>query len=71
MLLLVIKLIVKNQNGFEVRVTYKRLSPLVRLMNAYCARSGDAFESCRFLFDGQRLKPDHTPDQVSHIYLLT
>ena len=31
-------------------------------MDAYCQRQGLASNQCRFIFDGERLKDDDTPD---------
>jgi hypothetical protein len=33
-------------------------------MSAYCKKVGADMESVRFLFDGQRLRPDQTPADV-------
>jgi hypothetical protein len=34
-------------------------------MNAYCKKVGADVESVRFLFDGQRVKPEQTPEDVN------
>lgn len=33
-------------------------------MDAYCSRQGLASNQCRFIFDGERLKDDDTPDKL-------
>ncbi|EAL64270.1 hypothetical protein DDB_G0286189 [Dictyostelium discoideum AX4] len=59
-----INLKVKNQGGGEVFFKIKRSTPLKKLMEAYCQRQGLNYASCRFLFDGVRVKEDATPNQL-------
>lgn len=33
-------------------------------MDAYCSRQGLQSQAVRFLYDGERLKEDSTPDQL-------
>ena len=33
-------------------------------MNAFCQRQGVALSSVRFLFDGDRINPEQTPDSL-------
>ena len=33
-------------------------------MNAYCQRQGLDIQNCRFLFDGQRIDPDTSPEDL-------
>lgn len=33
-------------------------------MDAYCTRQGLSGNQCRFIFDGERLKDDDTPDKL-------
>ena len=33
-------------------------------MDAYCTRQGLANNQCRFIFDGERIKDDDTPDTL-------
>ena len=33
-------------------------------MDAYCQRQGLSSNQCRFIFDGERLKDDDTPDKL-------
>jgi small ubiquitin-related modifier len=42
----------------------KPTTPLQNLMDAWCKREGVPPDSVRFLFDGQRIRPNHTPDDL-------
>jgi small ubiquitin-related modifier len=42
----------------------KRSTPLRKLMDAYCQRQAKSQDSIRFLYDGQRVLPDSTPEEV-------
>lgn len=42
----------------------KRTTQLKKLMEAYCARVGTQSNQVRFLFDGIRIKPEQTPEDV-------
>ena len=33
-------------------------------MDAYCERQGKSIESLRFLYDGERIRPEQTPEDV-------
>ncbi|VEU23569.1 DEKNAAC104734 [Brettanomyces naardenensis] len=48
----------------EVFFKIKRTTPLKRLMDAFCKRQGKSADSLRFLYEGQRLTPDATPDSL-------
>jgi hypothetical protein len=52
-----------NQN--EVFFKIKRTTKLEKLMHAFCERQGKAVTSVRFLFEGQRVQPEDTPNDVS------
>lgn len=54
----------KAQDGNEVYFKVKRTTKLKKLMDAYCARVGKEPGSVRFLFDGERIQPDATPEQL-------
>ena len=56
---------VKSQEGHEVYFKVKKTTTFAKVMAAYCKKVGENMESVRFLFDGQRLKPDQTPADVS------
>jgi len=42
----------------------KRSTQLKKLMGAYCDRQSQSLESIAFLFDGKRLRPEQTPDEL-------
>lgn len=46
---------------FKIRKT----TPLKRLMDAYCSRQGLQASNVRFLYDGERLKDDSTPEGLA------
>ncbi|QPG77324.1 SUMO protein smt3 [Brettanomyces nanus] len=48
----------------EVFFKIKRTTPLKRLMDAFCKRQGKSIESLRFLYEGQRLTADSTPESL-------
>ena len=56
---------VKSQDGNEVYFKVKKTTTFAKVMAAYCKKVGTEMEQVRFLFDGQRLKPDQTPADVS------
>ena len=43
----------------------KRTTQLRKLMDAYCERQGKQPGSVRFLYDGTRVLPQDTPNDVS------
>lgn len=53
--------ITKNQ---KVYFKVKKTTKLKKLMDAYCARVGKEAGSIRFLFDGDRIAPDSTPNDL-------
>ncbi|CDW73774.1 ubiquitin-like protein smt3 [Stylonychia lemnae] len=55
---------VKSQDGTEIYFKIKRTTQLKKLMDAYCTRQGLSINQCRFIFDGERLKDDDTPDKL-------
>ncbi len=55
---------VKAQDGTEVYFKVKKTTKLKKLMDAYCARVGKEAGSIRFLFDGERIGGDSTPDAL-------
>eukprot|EP01083_Nonionella_stella_P065066 170176_1 len=63
-----INLIVKSQHGSEIagfrytKFKVKMSSPLGRLMDAYCVLQAHKPGSIRFLFDGQRLQLNASPE---------
>lgn len=55
---------VKAQDGTEIFFKIKRTTQLKKLMDAYCTRQGLSSAQCRFIFDGERIKDDDTPDNL-------
>ena len=55
---------VKAQDGTEIFFKIKRSTQLKKLMDAYCTRQGLSANQCRFIFDGERLKDDDTPEKL-------
>jgi len=53
-----------TDNNNEVFFKIKRTTQLGKLMHAFCDRQGKKPESCRFLFDGQRVTAEDTPDTL-------
>jgi len=56
-----------TDNSNEVFFKIKKSTPLSKLMNAFCERQGKNVQSCRFLFDGQRVGPQDTPDTLDMV----
>ncbi|QLQ78722.1 hypothetical protein HG537_0B00710 [Torulaspora globosa] len=48
----------------EIFFKIKRTTPLRRLMDAFAKRQGREMDSLRFLYDGVRIQPDQTPDDL-------
>jgi len=55
---------VVTQDGNEIFFKCKQTTPLQKLMQAFCNRQGVALNSVRFLFDGARLSPNQTPQEL-------
>lgn len=55
---------VKSGDGQEVFFKVKRTTPFSKIMSAYCKKVGQDLENVRFLFDGQRVKPENTPAEL-------
>ena len=57
-----------TDNNNEVFFKIKRTTQLKKLMDAFCERQGKSIQSCRFLFDGQRVNPTDNPELVSYSF---
>ena len=55
---------VKAQDGSEIFFKIKKSTQLKKLMEAYCQRQGLSSNQCRFIFDGERIKDDDTPQTL-------
>ncbi|KAL1868731.1 SUMO protein smt3 [Diaporthe australafricana] len=53
-----------TDNNNEVFFKIKKSTKLEKLMGAFCERQGKTVNSVRFLFEGQRVQPNDTPDTV-------
>ena len=53
------------QDGSIVHFKAKITTPFRKLMTAYCDRQSVAAESVVFLFEGERLRGEQTPQEVS------
>lgn len=48
----------------EIFFKIKRLTPMKKLMDAFCKRQGKSLDSMRFLIDGNRIQENDTPDSL-------
>lgn len=48
----------------EVFFKIKRTTQLKKLMSAFCERQGKQLSTCRFLWDGTRVREEDSPDSV-------
>ncbi|KAG8165281.1 hypothetical protein KVR01_005556 [Diaporthe batatas] len=53
-----------TDNNNEVFFKIKKSTKLEKLMGAFCERQGKTVNSVRFLFEGQRVQPNDTPDTL-------
>ena len=58
-----------TDNNNEIFFKIKRSTKLEKLMTAFCERQGKSISSVRFLFEGQRVQANDTPDAVCDIFL--
>ncbi|KAL3090595.1 hypothetical protein niasHT_025379 [Heterodera trifolii] len=68
-----LKVVDQDSNVEHFRVKYG--TSMDKLMNAYAERTGVQVTSLHFLFDGRRIKDDHTPrslemegDEIIEVY---
>ncbi|CAI6347108.1 unnamed protein product [Macrosiphum euphorbiae] len=59
-----INLKVLGQDNAVVQFKIKKHTPLKKLMNAYCERTGLAMATVRFRFDGQAISEADTPSSL-------
>jgi hypothetical protein len=57
-----------TDNNNEVFFKIKRTTQLKKLMDAFCERQGKQLSTVRFLFDGTRVRPEDSPETVSHLF---
>lgn len=53
-----------SDGSSEIFFKIKKTTPLKRLMEAFAKRQGKEIESLRFLYDGVRVLPDQTPEDL-------
>ncbi|PON91896.1 Rad60/SUMO-like domain containing protein, partial [Trema orientale] len=59
-----ITLKVTNQDGHDMFFRNKRNGELDELMRWYCLKMKLDFHTVRFLFEGARIRPNHTPKEL-------
>ncbi|KAK3253573.1 hypothetical protein CYMTET_37178 [Cymbomonas tetramitiformis] len=55
---------VKDQDSNEVHFRVKTTTKFDKIMSAFCEKRGIDKQLTRFIFDGHRLRPDQTPQEV-------
>ncbi|KAK6588645.1 hypothetical protein RS030_3416 [Cryptosporidium xiaoi] len=55
---------VRSPDGEQVLYRIKKKTKLQKLMNSYCQRTGQNENSIRFLFEGERLRPEMTAEEA-------
>jgi hypothetical protein len=53
-----------SDGNSEVYFKIKKATQLKRLMDAFCKRQGRPASSLRFLYDGQRIEAEDTPESL-------
>lgn len=48
----------------EIFFKIKKNTPLRKLMDAFCERQGKSQSSVRFVYEGERLQPNNTPEEL-------
>ncbi|CAG8448154.1 13583_t:CDS:2 [Acaulospora morrowiae] len=59
-----INLKVVGNDHNEMFFKIKRSTQLKKLMDAFCTRQGKLLNSVRFLYDGERIREDQTPQEL-------
>ena len=55
---------IKAQDGTEIYFKIKRTTQMKKLMDEYCQKQGLQNNQCKFIFDGERLLDEYTPDMI-------
>ncbi|KAK9171120.1 Ubiquitin-2 like Rad60 SUMO-like family protein [Cryptosporidium meleagridis] len=55
---------VRSPDGEQVLYRIKKKTRLQKLMNSFCQRTGQNEQSIRFLFEGERLRPEMTAEDA-------
>ena len=59
-----INLVCQDQSGAEVHFKVRKNMPFRKLMEAYAERQGRTIQELRFTFEGNRLDPTQTPEDL-------
>lgn len=62
-----INLKVVDSENVETFFKIRKTMALRKLLDAYCQRYGVTRESVRFLFDGNRINPEDTPEKLEMV----
>lgn len=60
----VITIRVKDQTGDELCFKVKKSTKMSKIFDSYAQRRGVATNALRFMIDGERIQPDHTPKML-------
>ncbi|KAM7340641.1 hypothetical protein ACRRTK_001256 [Alexandromys fortis] len=60
----IIKVKVIAQDGNEIYFKVKMTTQLKKLKETYCQRQGVPSNSLKFLFEGQKIADNHTPEEL-------
>ncbi|KMO94628.1 small ubiquitin-related modifier [Streptomyces roseus] len=55
---------VRSVDGHEVNFRIRRTTRMEKVMTVYCARIGHPVADVRFLYDGERISWDSTPEDL-------
>eukprot|EP01053_Blabericola_migrator_P007022 Blabericola_migrator_1__7021@NODE_355_length_9465_cov_113_241434_g284_i0_p5_GENE_NODE_355_length_9465_cov_113_241434_g284_i0NODE_355_length_9465_cov_113_241434_g284_i0_p5_ORF_typecomplete_len118_score28_06Rad60SLD/PF11976_8/2e27ubiquitin/PF00240_23/0_0065Blt1/PF12754_7/0_013PRCC/PF10253_9/0_017SRA1/PF07304_11/0_1FERM_N/PF09379_10/0_23_NODE_355_length_9465_cov_113_241434_g284_i058826235 len=59
-----IQLKVRSVDDNVVYFRIKKKTKMEKLMSTYCARLGQSIDAVRFLYDGERIRGEHTPEEL-------
>lgn len=52
------------QDGSEILFRIKKTTPLKKLIESWCTRMGTSMQATRFLYEGQRINAEQTPEDL-------
>lgn len=55
---------IRGQDGSHVFFTLNRRAPFKKMIDVYCQRQGMPSSAYRFIFDGERISPDTSPEDL-------
>jgi len=59
-----VNFVINDQNGQKVVFKMKTKDPMRKAFDAWCKRNGHDLHSTRFLFDGQQIDANATPESL-------